>query len=133
QATARYGYTQPCALYSLGKKGQTTTVDGAGTMNARSENGTVRYVIQVTDPERDINLKLTAATVNGRRSTEARRDSQPEHPVLRALLDFFWGRFQESRRLEAALESFFGNDQFGRDLCAELNKHLKLARERSRS
>src|SRR5262249_12782452 len=28
QATARYGYTQPCALYSLGKKGQTTTVDG---------------------------------------------------------------------------------------------------------
>jgi hypothetical protein len=135
QATGRYSYVQPCALYSLGKKTSGTNLRGNGTMTAKAEDGAMKYLMQVIDPDHDLRLQLTGATVDGRRTTAIKPDGEPDNEVLRWLVDVFGRGLQEKRSIQASLETFFGQGQFGRDMAAELNKIInqELARTGSRS
>lgn len=122
QASGRYDYEQPCALYSLGKKGNQTKVRGAGTMNSKSESGSLTYLLKVIDPSGNLRLELTGATVDGKRAVNVKPDGEPDNAVLRWLVEVFGRGLQEKMRINAALDSFFSNNQFGLDMVEELNR-----------
>jgi hypothetical protein len=122
QASCRYTYEQPCAFYSFGKKGPPSKVNGAGTMNAKSEGGTLTYRLRVVDPDKALRLEMTGATVDGRRSVEVKPDSPLDSAFLRWLIEVFAGGLQERLIIKSALDSFFAHDQFSRDMVNELNR-----------
>lgn len=120
-ANGRYAYVQPCAQYSLGKKGAPARLNGAGKISARSERGSLTYQLKVVDPDKALRLELIGAKVDGQRSINLEADGQPSNALLRILL----GSFNEgSQRLiiSSALDSFFSHGEFGRDMVNELNR-----------
>lgn len=120
-ASGRYAYVQPCAQFSLGKKGAPARLNGAGKISARSERGSLTYQLKVVDPDKALHLELTGAKVDGQRTVNLEADGQPSNALLRILL----GSFSEgSQRLiiSSALDSFFSHGEFGRDMVNELNR-----------
>jgi hypothetical protein len=124
QASGRYDYVQECAFYSMGKKGPPSRVHGSGTMNAKSEGGTLTYLLKAVDPDK--HLELIGATVDGRRSVNVKPDGQPDNPILSWLVDVFARGLQEKVIIKSALDSFFTRGQFGRDMVSELNRIIKV-------
>jgi len=126
QASGRYDYVQECAFYSMGKKGPPSRVHGSGTMNAKSESGTLTYRLKAVGPDK--HLEMTGATVDGRRSVNVRPDGEPDNPILRWLIDVFARGLQEKVIIKSALDSFFTHGQFGRDMVSELNQIIEESR-----
>lgn len=133
-ASGRYGYIQPCGYFSFGKKQMSSKLYGAGEITAKSEAGTLTYLLKVIDPDKDLRLELTGASVDGRRSVTVKPDGTPDNPVLRWLVDALGRGMEKQLLVRSALDHFFASDQFSRDMVNELNKiiHTALAERAQR-
>jgi hypothetical protein len=131
QASGRYAYSQPCGLYSFGKKTTGTTVRGAGGFGEKRETGALTYV--ATFDNATMKLILTTVAVSGNRSSEVKPDGEPDNAVLRWLSDYLGGGVVIKNAIQSALEAFFINDNFSKDLIATLNSIIGAAIAQSRT
>jgi hypothetical protein len=121
EASGRYAYVQPCALYNFGKKGPFAKLTGAGQLGVKSENATLTYLMKVIDPGTNLRLELTRATIEGgQQNITVQPDGTPDNAFLRWLFQAV-SRGPE-RLIRSALDSFFATDQFSKDMVSELNR-----------
>lgn len=117
-----YSYSQPCAFYSFGKKGRQTNVDGSGKLQEKREKGVLTYRLEAKEVQGQFRVDLVGATVDGARSLDISPNGQPDNAVLRWLVNYLGGAIREKWSLEMSLQTLFTNDQFSKDMVAELNK-----------
>lgn len=134
QAKGRYHYTQPCALYSLGKKGTKTQVRGEGAVTTEAATGTLTYRTTVLNPDTNPELEpIKLVTVDGKRAVNVVPDGSPDNTVLRWLVDVFGRGLQEKSLIQTPLQEFFADNSFARNMIDQLNQIIQAGTDRAPS
>lgn len=118
EVSGSYGYSQPCALYDLGKKGATASASGNGTVDQTLTNTSLAYVASFSTL-----LTLTGTTVNGTPSVAVHPDDGGLPSWLVALGDFF-STFHEADAMKSSVANIFTTAQFSQTMISLLNQKI---------
>lgn len=119
EVSGNYSYSQPCAMYSLGKKTTTATTGGKGTLSQKVTNNTLSYVASYDGSA----LTLTGVTVGGTPSVNVTPDDGGMPAWLVSIANFFT-TFKEQQVLETSVENVFASADFSATMISLLNKKL---------
>jgi hypothetical protein len=118
EVSGSYSYTQPCALYDMGKKTSTSTADGAGTIDQTILNGTLSY-----DASFSTVLALTGTTVKGDLNAEVHPNDGGLPSWLVALANVL-STFHEADALRTSVANIFTTASFSQTMITILNGKL---------
>lgn len=113
-----YGYSQPCALYDLGKKGATSNASGNGTVDQTLTNSSLAYVANFTTL-----LALSGTTVNGTPAVSVHPDDGGLPSWLASFADFF-ASFHEADAMKSSIANIFTTASFSQTMIGLLNQKI---------
>jgi hypothetical protein len=119
EVSGNYSYSQPCALYDMGKKSSQTTTSGKGSLSQKVTNNTLTYVASYDGSK----LTLTSVTVGGTPSVNVTPDDGGMPSWLVAIANFF-STFNEQQVLQTSVENVFATADFSNTIISLLNKKV---------
>lgn len=111
-----YSYGQPCALYDAGKKTDTATAAGTGSITQTIENGSLYYVASLGST-----VTLSAVVVNGSPTVSVSPDGGGDLPSWLEKLTSFFHAFDEAAILRSSLQNVFLTADFSKQMLDLLN------------
>lgn len=115
EISGNYGYSQPCACYDFGKKIESATASGSGTIAQTISDNSLYYVANVGDT-----LSLSAVVVNGTPTVSVHPDTGGWPDWLAAIAKFF-SVFKEEDALRAKVQNVFLNADFSKTMITLIN------------
>jgi hypothetical protein len=118
QINGTYNYTQPCAMYDMGKKASTTSTNGDGAITQTINDNSMYYVASCGDT-----VTLTGVVVNGTPSVSVNPDTGGLPSWLVAIGNFF-STFNEAQVLQSNLQNVFMTASFSQTMLGLLNQQV---------
>jgi hypothetical protein len=118
EVTGVYSYGQPCALYDAGKKTDTTTTNGNGTIVQSISDNSMYYVADL-----GATVTLGGVVVNGDPSVTVNPNTDGLPSWLVSIASFF-STFNEAQVLRSTLQNVFLTADFSKTMVALLNKQI---------
>ena len=118
EVAGSYSYTQPCALYDLGKKTTTTSTNGNGTITQCISNSSLYYVADLGQI-----VNLSSVVVNGNPGVTVNLNTGGMPSWLVEIGNFF-SSFNEAEVLRSTLQNVFQTADFSQAMIALLNKQI---------
>ncbi|GAA3475487.1 hypothetical protein [Streptomyces yanii] len=116
--SGNYSYGQPCALYDLGKKTDSATASGHGSIVQTISNNSLYYAAKLGDT-----VTLSNVVVNGAPTVTVTPDTGGMPSWLVAIGNFF-STFKEEDALRSTLQNVFLTADFSKTLIALLNQQI---------
>ncbi|MFB7185499.1 hypothetical protein ACFCZT_09315 [Streptomyces sp. NPDC056230] len=116
--SGNYSYGQPCAYYDLGKKADSATASGHGSIAQTISNNSLYYVAKLGDT-----VTLNTVVVNGAPTVTVTPDTGGMPSWLVAIGNFF-STFKEEDALRSTLQNVFLTADFSKTLIALLNQRI---------
>lgn len=118
QVAGSYSYSQPCALWDLGKDTSDTTTNGNGSITQTITSSSLYYVAKLGST-----VTLSGVVVNGNPSVNVDPGTDGLPDWLVSIASFFQ-TFDEAAALRSSLQNVFLSADFSQQMVALLNQKI---------